>query len=927
MKKLLSVLLTISLTLPSLASTDTEKIENKPVEEDVEVMLATFDSEGKLVPVTEPETVLAEKAGEFEVEIPEDFPEHKPIFVVVNDSAGEGTQQVSYVDPKGDDDVEVDPAGTTAFNSYASMAKNTGIDPKDADPKQIEEFMADVKNAIKDVPPDENPAKTMERMAQALSFNPEALLNAGSHFNVPKDKLVQVAANIEKAAAPSGFNPFESLPDIDFATIAPGSHTAGLLPEKYFKKHMPKEMQDFNVAFCETCPPPGGFEYVDEKGKKGAIPPGTFMMPPGVKANPVAFKKMEDSEVIFPPGVAFGKGFPMPAKAKLPPGAILEEGFEPPEGFELPPGVMKPEGFDEMFAGRVVHKEDYEAPEGYEPPPGFAFAGKKGEFMMPPDFPLPKGVKADETLAMEFPPPKGFEPFKIGKGMELGNYEPPPEGHVFGDGFKPPKGFDPEEFGFVPPAGFVADTFVPGKEDFAGFKGDNFTAFDPFGGKFDAHATGPFVPPELADGLRAEAMAQFGDDFSEEKFQEFISGSFDAPPPPPPPEDDGMHDGDFTGDGGTTGEFHDGGDGFVEHDCKDIGDCPDDGGTFDDPDKNDDGEWVDGGNLPGTNDGFVDCKDTVEGCPTGDDGPDPNTKDDGASTTDGTHDGGTTDSGTTQPPPDDGGTVNNPPPPPPDDGGTTEVKHDEPPPPDDGGSTALLTRTRTASAEAWVADNNTKPKRVRLKATSKSRKKLKTRGAVTRSNATVNAGTKLAVTVDTDSKATKITASEGVYLVGKARAGKTSAELPLIIDPSVSVSSVKVTLAQKDNNVDVETLTVDTDDATQLTTTLDTRTIKMVTKGTDVELDLEKVTGYLLAPGTSSLKLMKAISVKGTVSDATSGQVVNFTVPAKKFSKLSSGVYTVVFQDGDSSYYGKVTIGTLKARTIKGVVKAPNGSL
>ena len=823
MKKFLVLVLAFAIGLPSFA-----EIENMPVEQDLEIMLATFDDEGKLVQVTKPQTVAAEEAGAFELEIPDTFPEHKPIFVVVNDAAGEGTQQISYVDSKGEENAEIDSASTTAFNSFASMAKNTGLDPKDSDPSQMKEFFDDVEEALKGVPPDENPAKTMERMAQALSFNPEALLNAGGHFNVPKDKLVQVAANIEKAAAPSGFNPFEGLPEQDLSTIAPGSHTAGLLPEDYFKKHMPKEMQDFNKAFCETCPPPGGFEYVDENGKKGKIPVGTFMMPPGVKAS--SNVKFPDGPM-FPPGVSIPKGFKMPAGAQLSPGVSLEEGFEAPEGMLMPPGVIKPEGFDAQFADRLVHQEEFTAPEGWEPPPGFAMTGKDGGFMMPPDFPFPAGTKVDEGLAFEFPQPEGFKAPKAPPGTEVGSFEPPEAGHQFPEGFKPPKGFDPEEHGFMGPPGFVANKFQPEHQDFTAFKSDDAALFDPFGGKFEHNADGtgaPFVPAGLQDALREEAKAKFGDEYDESKFQEFVSGSFDAAPKEAPLGTDGNHTGD-----GTTGEHQD---------------------------------------PPPATEGEVVHQD---------------------------------------PPPTTEGEVVHQDPPPTTEG---EVVHQDPPP----ATLVKALKRSTLTLESVESDNDTRAKFVKLRKKSKKRSSSSTE---------VNAGLKLAVSIETTDKAKIITASEGVYLVGKAKAGKTAAQLPLLIDPSISASSVKVTVAQKDNEVNVETLTVDTDGATQLITTLDGTSIVMSTSGATDDLGLTKITGYLLAPGTSTLKLQKAITVKATVTDGTDGEIITFNVPAKKFNKLEAGVYTIVFQDGEDSYYGKVTIGTLKTRTVKGVVKAPNGSL
>ncbi len=168
----------------------------------------------------------------------------------------------------------------------------------------------------------------------------------------------------------------------------------------------------------------------------------------------------------------------------------------------------------------------------------------------------------------------------------------------------------------------------------------------------------------------------------------------------------------------------------------------------------------------------------------------------------------------------------------------------------------------------------------------------------------------------------KITASDGVYLAGKVLKSTDAINVPVLVDPSTSKTSVKVTL-NIDNKVESTDLDVEAT-AVQLVTQLTGSTIQVATTGTDVEFTNSSVTGYLLPPGSSASGLKKAIRMTGTVVAGDESSVVNFKKPA---AAKTAGIYTVVFTDGDSEYFGKVTIGTLKAKTVKGKVLAPGGSL
>ncbi len=174
------------------------------------------------------------------------------------------------------------------------------------------------------------------------------------------------------------------------------------------------------------------------------------------------------------------------------------------------------------------------------------------------------------------------------------------------------------------------------------------------------------------------------------------------------------------------------------------------------------------------------------------------------------------------------------------------------------------------------------------------------------------------------SKGGKITGSAGVYQIGKIDSSEDSVTVPVIVDPSISADedSVRVTL-NVENEVESTTIPVDTT-AIQLVTQLDGSSIEVSTTNTEIEFTETSLTGYLLPPGTSALKMQKATSMKGTVVDSDDGQVVRFTKPS---SAKVAGVYTVVFSEGANNYFGKVTIGTLKAKTISGKVLAPGGTL
>ena len=184
-------------------------------------------------------------------------------------------------------------------------------------------------------------------------------------------------------------------------------------------------------------------------------------------------------------------------------------------------------------------------------------------------------------------------------------------------------------------------------------------------------------------------------------------------------------------------------------------------------------------------------------------------------------------------------------------------------------------------------------------------------------SSSADAGVKTVLSISTSKKASKVTASKGVYSIGKARTAKTKTIVPIIVDPAVATDSVNINVAFSDGDADIETVSVDKEDSTELVTQLNGNKIEITTANAGLEdFDFAKVTGYLLAPGTSTLKIQKAIKVKGKLVEGESGQIVEFNI-AKKINSLDIGVYTIVFEDDGKTYYGRVTIGTLSARTIK----------
>jgi hypothetical protein len=246
------------------------------------------------------------------------------------------------------------------------------------------------------------------------------------------------------------------------------------------------------------------------------------------------------------------------------------------------------------------------------------------------------------------------------------------------------------------------------------------------------------------------------------------------------------------------------------------------------------------------------------------------------------------------------------PPPPPNNGGGQGGGGNPPPPPPSGGGEAPPPP----------------PPPQRIKARS-----IKAKLASYESSSN-KAGVRSTLAITTNSKAKRLTASKGVYLIGKAKVANTKALVPIIIDPSITSDSVKVSLGLTNNEVDTQVIDLE-NDAVQLITQLDGKVIEMTTANSGVEdIAASSVTGYLLAPGTSAYKMQTAIALKGTVVAGDSGDIVQFTLPAKT---PASGVYTIVFQDVEAPeqpvYYGKLTIGTLKARTISGKALAPNGQL
>ncbi len=596
-------------------------------------------------------------------------------------------------------------------------------------------------------------------------------------------------------------------------------------------------------------------------GLKGMIPPGSFMMPAGVALNPAV---QFPNEPVLPQGVTIPKGFQMPPNAVLPPGIIVGEGFVPPAGLQFPPGMIAPPGFNpEAFGAKT--NTTFTAPEGFVPSPGFAVTGSDGGFGMPSGFPLPKGFEMPAG-AMNFPPPPGFSAPPLPAGFSKAESQPFPADFTFPAGAIMPPTFNPSGFGegfnFTPPANFVPMDFSA-KGDFSAFKAEGFTPLDPMKGFDPKSATGGFVGPPL--GTDGKPVAGFFDPnnlpsgvLPPANFGQEGFDPFAGFKPPTP------------GAGGTTP----------------TGPAtPPTGGAT-------------GPATPGT--GGTTPTDGVKG---------PAVPPTGGTTT---PVGGSSPvvGGGTAPavPPTTGTSVPAP----------TAPAPSAPPPPPAGGEVAPPppppARTVAKTAKAKFLDA-----RKRNSGRTLGTASLNTLGTGQVTNVIVSApeGTNAKVAAKS-----RITASDGVYLAGKLLRSTDAISVPVLIDPSTSKTSVKVTL-NIDNKVESTDLDVEAT-AVQLVTQLDGSTIQVSTTGTDVTFTNSSVTGYLLPPGSSASGLKKAIRMTGTVVAGDDTSVVNFKKPA---AAKTAGIYTVVFTDGEAEYFGKVTIGTLKAKSLKCKVVAPGGAL
>jgi hypothetical protein len=449
-----------------------------------EVVLTVFNTDGVLEPIGEP--VVLNPDGSFDIDLPAGFPDDVPVFAVVQSTDGTGVQQISCVSPN--QDALVDPMSTAIANTFLSFANeaNENFNPYDTDNVQIEQFVTTMQNAFADVPLAEDAGSTVQRFADAMGLKPEAFLDATAPFNINPEDKIKVAALIDQAAAPENFNVIGQQPP-PLGDIPPGSHIPGLIPKDFIDKFTPKGF-DFSATFGSGLIPPGGLI--------GDIPPGAFIMPPGLKAND---KVPFPDKPVFPQGIEIPKGFPMPPQAILPPGIILGEGFVPPPGLPIPPGVIAPPNFDPTKFG-AVQLNQFQPPAGFVPPPGFGVTSNAGGFGMPEGFALPRGVALPDT-AVKFPPPTGFAPPPPPKGFESANLPPIPPGFQFPPGAALPPTFNPTSFGFVPPPNFQPKEFGGANADFGQFKGDNFTAFDPLGGfKPGQNFGGFFGPPLDANG-------------------------------------------------------------------------------------------------------------------------------------------------------------------------------------------------------------------------------------------------------------------------------------------------------------------------------------------------------------------------------------------------------------------------------------------
>lgn len=812
--------------------------KNEPVP-GAEVVLATFDANGQLQVIGEPGSTGPD--GKFELELPAGFPEHKPVFAVVQDpNSANGTQQVSCMPKEGEG--TVDPQSTAIGNAFFGFMKESEehFHPQDIDHRQIEDFVGKMKETLNGVPLADNAQDSVERFADVMGLHPGDFLKATKKFNIPAEDKFKVAALINDAAAPEGFNVLDGKAP-PLGDIPAGSHIPGLIPPSQLNRFAPGDF-DFNQIFGDNVMPPGGL--------KGKIPDGTFLLPPGIKANP----KVDFPEnIVLPQGVTIPKKADLPPGAVIPPGVIIDDGFIPPIGMQFPPGVILPPDFDPTQHG-AEFAVDFKPPVGFVPPPGFGVTDANGGFIMPEGFPIPEGFQLPEG-AKQFPTPVGFIPPEPPKGFEGQDVPPFDPNFAFANGAILPPGFNPNDHGLLPPPNFDPKEFGGTFDNFDQFKDPNFEAFDPLKG-FDPNAEfGGFHGPAL--------------DANGNPIVGFDPSQHGANPPP-----EGFNPFQHCFDP-TTGE---------EVKCEDI--KPGAPNAPKDPN---------GGHKPNDpNHNGDDCIDPTTGQPglcedgqphdpnAGHDPNNPNHNGDPCVLPDGTLDpncqNGEHDPNAGHDPNDPNHDPN---------AGNNQPPHD-PNPGHNGGNGVVATNntiTNILSGELTTA-SFTLPQSI------------------------------------TETSKVKITASEGVYVRGKAKYTASTVELPILISPSISSTSVQVTV-NVDNAIQVTDITVN-NQAVQLVASLadDTKHIQLAaTEG--VTLTSSKVKAYLLAPGTSAFKLQKAKKYKAKVEEAQNAQIVSF----KKPKRLDAGIYTVVFNDGDNAYFGLVTIGIVETQTITGTVLAPGGQL
>jgi hypothetical protein len=302
-----------------------DEVTNDPVLEG-EVLIATFDETGKLVPIGEPGSFTN---GVLDVEIPESVSPETPLVMMIQDPSGGGTPQMAFITDS-EAEIKVDAAQTAIVNTFMSMASEIeDFDSKDVDIKQIAAFVNQLTPVLEDVPPAETTADSSARMADAMGLDPGAFIKAASAFNADPEKIFKVAAMVGEAAGAS-FNPLEGIPELA-AEPSSGNPTMGLIPAEFMKRMPP----GFEPG-CKDCPLPGSFI--------GDIPKGSFMMPP-LQTNPKAPYPFPDN-VVMPQGVEITKGSRLPANAILPPGIIIGAGWEPQAGTKFPPGMVAPADFD-----------------------------------------------------------------------------------------------------------------------------------------------------------------------------------------------------------------------------------------------------------------------------------------------------------------------------------------------------------------------------------------------------------------------------------------------------------------------------------------------------------------------------------------------------------------------------------------------------